>query len=90
MRMARSGAVWLWLLLPVAAWAEDVPEVPAAEEERRPRDEAWRNLLRVEATSLSFLPRTSVGTDEGFLQVEPTLVFERGEDFGLNLGTPVR
>ncbi|MBN8470578.1 hypothetical protein JYJ95_29065 [Corallococcus exiguus] len=24
--MTRSGAVWLWLLLPVAAWAEDIPE----------------------------------------------------------------
>ncbi|RKG82507.1 hypothetical protein D7W79_02280 [Corallococcus exercitus] len=90
MRMTRSGAVWLWLLLPVAAWAEDVPEVPPVEEERRPRDEAWRNLLRMEATTLSFLPRTGIGTDEGFLQVEPTLILDGGEDFGLNLGTPVR
>ncbi|RKH68495.1 hypothetical protein [Corallococcus aberystwythensis] len=90
MRMTRSVAVWLWLLLPVAAWAEDVPEVPPLEVQRRPLDEPWRNLLRVEATTLSFLPRAGVGTDEGFLQVEPTLVFERGGDFGLNLGAPVR
>ncbi|RKH30141.1 hypothetical protein D7X75_21750, partial [Corallococcus sp. CA031C] len=90
MRMTRSGAVWLWLLLPVAAWAEDVPEVPPEEEEQRPLDEAWRNLLRVEATTLSFLPRAGVGTSEGFLQVEPTLILDGGAEFGLNLGTPVR
>ncbi|NPD28863.1 hypothetical protein HPP06_36125, partial [Corallococcus exiguus] len=53
-------------------------------------DEAWRNLLRVEATTLAFLPRAGVGADEGFLQVEPTLILDGGEDFGLNLGTPVR
>ncbi|NOK21756.1 hypothetical protein [Corallococcus carmarthensis] len=90
MRMTRSGAVWLWLLLPLAAWAEDAPEVPPVEEERRPLDEAWRNLLRVEATTWSFLPRAGRGADEGFLQVEPTLILDGGEDFGLNLGTPVR
>ena len=81
--MTRSGAVWLWLLLPVAAWAEDVPEVP-------PVEEAWRNLLRVEATTLAFLPHAGVGADEGFLQVEPTLILDGGAEFGLNLGTPVR
>ncbi|RKH38591.1 hypothetical protein D7Y23_37885, partial [Corallococcus sp. AB050B] len=90
MRMTRSGAVWLWLLLPVAAWAEDVPEAPPVEVERRPLDEAWRNLLRVEATTLSFLPRAGMGTNEGFLQVEPTLILDGGAEFGLNLGTPVR
>ncbi|MBN9685903.1 MULTISPECIES: hypothetical protein [unclassified Corallococcus] len=90
MRMTRSGAVWLWLLLPVAAWAEDVPEVPAAEEERRARGDAWRNLLRVEVTTLSFLPHAGVGTDEGFLQVEPTLILDGGAELGLNLGAPVR
>ncbi|MBZ4376801.1 hypothetical protein K8612_34645, partial [Corallococcus sp. AS-1-6] len=88
--MTRSGVVWLWLLLPGAAWAEDAPQVPTVEEERRPLDETWRNLLRVEMTSLSFLPRAGVGTHEVFLQVEPTLVFERGAEFGLNLGAPVR
>ncbi|WP_404366805.1 hypothetical protein ACIHQR_38260 [Corallococcus coralloides] len=90
MRMTRRGVVWLWLLLPGAAWAEDAPQVPTVEEERRPLDETWRNLLRVEMTSLSFLPRAGVGTHEVFLQVEPTLVFERGAEFGLNLGAPVR
>ncbi|MBZ4335846.1 hypothetical protein [Corallococcus sp. AS-1-12] len=90
MRMTRSGAVWLWLLLPVAAWAEDVPRVPPVEEERRTWDEAWRNLLRVEATTLAFLPRVGVGSSEGFLQVEPTLILDGGAEFGLNLGAPVR
>ncbi|NRD65351.1 hypothetical protein HRD49_26710, partial [Corallococcus exiguus] len=51
MRMTRSGAVWLWLLLPVAAWAGDVPEVP----------------------------RAGRGADEGFLQVEPTLILGAAE-----------
>ncbi|WP_253895872.1 hypothetical protein, partial [Corallococcus exercitus] len=90
MRMMRSGAVWLWLMLPVVAWAENVTETRSEEEERRSRDNAWRSLLRLDATTLAFLPRVGVGADEGFLQVEPTLVFERGEDFGLSLGAPVR
>ncbi|RKG75661.1 hypothetical protein [Corallococcus terminator] len=89
MRMMRSGAVWLLLAWPVVAGAEEVPETQAGEEQRV-RDSAWRSLLRLDATTLVLLPRAGVGTDEGFLQVEPTLVFERGEDFGLNLGAPVR
>ncbi|WP_439329363.1 hypothetical protein [Corallococcus sicarius] len=88
--MMRSGAVWLLLAWPVVAWAEDAPETQPEEEERRARDNAWRSLLRLDATTLSLLPRAGVGSDEGFLQVEPTVVFERGEDFGLNLGAPVR
>ncbi|RUO91227.1 hypothetical protein D7Y11_21020 [Corallococcus sp. AB018] len=90
MRMTRSWAVWLWLLSPVAAWAEDVPEVQPVDEERRPLDDAWRSLLRLDVTTLALLPRAGVGMDAGFVQVEPTLVFERGEEFGLNLGAPVR
>ncbi|WP_233602156.1 hypothetical protein [Corallococcus sp. CA047B] len=89
MRMTRGGAVWLLLVWPVAAGAEGVPDTQP-EEERRVRDSAWRSLLRLDATALALLPRAGVGTDEGFLQVEPTLVLERGEDFGLNLGAPVR
>ncbi|RKG56358.1 hypothetical protein D7V80_40650, partial [Corallococcus sp. CA054B] len=60
------------------------------EEERHARDAAWRSLLRLDVTTLALLPRAGVGLDEGFLQVEPTVVLERGEDFGLNLGAPVR
>ncbi|WP_371745821.1 hypothetical protein [Myxococcus sp. CA033] len=50
----------------------------------------WASLLRVEASAWSLLPRAGVGTDEGFVQVEPTVVFERGPEFGVNLGAPVR
>ncbi|MFP2960781.1 hypothetical protein ACLEPN_23935 [Myxococcus sp. 1LA] len=50
----------------------------------------WTNLLRVEVTPWALLPRGGVGTDEGFLQVAPTIVFERGADFGISLGAPIR
>ncbi|WP_199749593.1 hypothetical protein [Corallococcus sp. AB038B] len=90
MRMTRGGVVGLWLLLPVVAWAEDVPETQPVEEERRARDNAWRSLMRLDATTLALLPRAGFGPDEGFLQVEPTVAFERGQDFGLNLGAPLR
>ncbi|NTX57531.1 hypothetical protein HR086_40165, partial [Myxococcus sp. CA039A] len=47
-------------------------------------------MLRVEASAWALLPRAGIGTDEGFVQVEPTVVFERGPEFGVNLGAPVR
>ncbi|MCY1047653.1 hypothetical protein OV208_40520 [Corallococcus sp. bb12-1] len=50
----------------------------------------WHFLTRLEATTLMLLPRHGTGRDEGFLQLEPTLVVDGGEDFGLNLGAPVR
>ncbi|WP_241759103.1 hypothetical protein [Pyxidicoccus parkwayensis] len=36
------------------------------------------------------LPRHGAGRDEGFAQVEPTLVIDGGEAFGINLGAPPR
>ncbi|TSC27378.1 hypothetical protein FOF48_18210 [Corallococcus sp. Z5C101001] len=90
MRMTRRWAVWLWLLLPVDTRAEDVPEVKPTEEERRTRATAWRSLLRLDATTLALLPRAGIGSNEGFLQVEPTLILDGGAEFGLNLGAPVR
>ncbi|NOJ83937.1 hypothetical protein HNV28_37490, partial [Myxococcus xanthus] len=50
----------------------------------------WGYLLRLEATTLTLLPRRGVGEDEGFIQLEPTLVIDGGEKFGLNAGAPVR
>ncbi|WP_370456595.1 hypothetical protein [Corallococcus sp. Z5C101001] len=88
--MTRRWAVWLWLLLPVDTRAEDVPEVKPTEEERRTRATAWRSLLRLDATTLALLPRAGIGSNEGFLQVEPTLILDGGAEFGLNLGAPVR
>nr|WP_241757734.1 hypothetical protein [Myxococcus landrumus] len=36
------------------------------------------------------MPRAGVELDEGYFQVEPTAILERGEDFRLNLGAPLR
>ncbi|RKG94905.1 hypothetical protein D7V97_38130, partial [Corallococcus sp. CA053C] len=47
-------------------------------------------MARLEATTLTFQPRAGVGTDEGFVQVEPTLILDGGAEFGFNLGAPVR
>ncbi|RKG72720.1 hypothetical protein D7V88_37680, partial [Corallococcus terminator] len=55
-----------------------------------PQVRRWRFLTRLEAATLTLLPRHGVGRDEGFLQLEPTLVVDGGEEFGLNLGAPVR
>jgi hypothetical protein len=50
----------------------------------------WHSLTRGEATTLALLPRGGAGAWEGFVQVEPTLVVDGGEEFGLNVGAPVR
>ncbi|TQF10307.1 hypothetical protein FJV41_40075 [Myxococcus llanfairpwllgwyngyllgogerychwyrndrobwllllantysiliogogogochensis] len=50
----------------------------------------WTNALRMEATTWTLLPRRGAGRDEGFVQVEPGFVFDKGESFRLNLGAPVR
>ena len=47
MRMLRSRAVWLWLVSPAVAWAEDVPKTQHEDEVRRARSNAWRSLLRL-------------------------------------------
>ncbi|RKG61739.1 hypothetical protein D7W79_41020, partial [Corallococcus exercitus] len=91
MQMLRSGAVWLWLLFPVFAWAAQAPEPTEGEEPGAPSaDVAWRSLMRMEAAAFCLLPRAGVGATEGFVQVEPTLILDGGAEFGLNLGAPVR
>lgn len=50
----------------------------------------WRFLLRMDATTLTLLPRHGVGETEGLLQVEPTFVADGGPKLGFNLGAPVR
>ncbi|RKH54550.1 hypothetical protein D7V93_25490, partial [Corallococcus llansteffanensis] len=47
-------------------------------------------MTRLDATTLTFQPRAGVGTDEGFVQVEPPLILDGGAEFGVNLGAPVR
>ncbi|WP_224365395.1 hypothetical protein [Hyalangium versicolor] len=77
----------LLLLLLAQAHGLDAPsEVAPATESA----EGWHYLTRGEATTLALLPRGGVGSREGFLQVEPTLVVDGGEEFGLNVGAPVR
>ncbi|MFE8605389.1 hypothetical protein [Archangium violaceum] len=50
----------------------------------------WSYLTRLEVTTLALLPRAGVGTQEGFVQVEPTLILDGGTQLGLNLGAPMR
>nr|WP_240359435.1 hypothetical protein [Pyxidicoccus trucidator] len=46
--------------------------------------------MRLEGATLALLPRPGAGEDAGYLQVTPMLVAELGEDFGVNLGAPLR
>jgi hypothetical protein len=72
----------------------EAPGNPPAEEIEPPQSTSpggrWRNLTRLEASGLALLPRAGVGAEEGFAQVEPTLILDGGADLGLNLGAPVR
>ncbi|MBZ4414990.1 hypothetical protein [Myxococcus sp. RHSTA-1-4] len=47
-------------------------------------------MMRLEASTLALLPRRGSGEDAGYLQVAPLLVVERDEDFGVNVGAPLR
>nr|WP_233601355.1 hypothetical protein [Corallococcus sp. AB038B] len=51
---------------------------------------SWSSLVRLEVAPFAFLPRSSGGETEGFVQLEPTLILDGGPEFGLNLGAPVR
>ena len=114
MRVKRSGAAVLLLLLPGVGWTQesDEPSVPSMQEEAPtagPPEEApvksetetaapvamptprkWHYLTRMEATTWTLLPRAGVGRDEGSMVVEPTLIIDGGEEFGVNVGAPVR
>ncbi|AEI63982.1 hypothetical protein LILAB_10355 [Corallococcus macrosporus] len=50
----------------------------------------WHYLTRLEATAFALLPRAGAGGDDGFIQVEPTLIIDGGPEFGVNVGAPVR
>jgi hypothetical protein len=77
MWLRRCGVV-VWLLL---------PQGPAKAQELAP---GWLTLTRLEAAALSLHPADREGVAEGFAQVEPTLIIERGPEFSLQLGAPVR
>ncbi|RKH15352.1 hypothetical protein D7V97_00675 [Corallococcus sp. CA053C] len=86
MRVTRSGAVWLLLAWPVAAWAEEVPEAQPVEEEQRSLDDAWRSLLRLDATTWALLPRAGVGTARYLGAAEVRWRFLGGKLYALDTG----
>ncbi len=77
------------LLLLLLAQAEG-PDAPSQAAPARGSAARWHYLTRGEATTLALLPRGGIEMREGFVQVEPTLVVDGGEEFGLNVGAPVR
>ncbi|ADO70948.1 hypothetical protein [Stigmatella aurantiaca] len=91
----RIWAVVVLLLLPGEGWTEDLTEPQARSEvlsspvALRPRSR-WAYLLRLEATALALIPKQGTEEGEGFVQLEPMVVLDGGETFGLNLGAPVR
>lgn len=81
----------LVVLLLAQAEATDNPPAGALEpSESASPAERWRYLARLEASGLALLPQAGVGVEEDFVQVEPTLVLDGGEEWGVNLGAPVR
>ncbi|MCK8498956.1 hypothetical protein [Myxococcus fulvus] len=69
-----------------AAQTDEEPVSPAPPS----NDTRWAHWLRLEATSLTLLPRSGVGRDEGFVQLEPRGVVRRQGAFTLEVGAPVR
>lgn len=92
MWMTRSCAVCLLLLWPMRGVATEPPTAGSTPPppSRLPPSGAWVFLTRLEATTLALLPPAGLGAEEGFAQVEPTLVIDGGAEFGVNLGAPVR
>ena len=65
---------------------EPEPAPPVA----MPSAQRWHYLTRLEATTWALLPCAGRGDDEGFAQIEPTLILDGGPEFGVNVGAPVR
>ncbi|WP_439329044.1 hypothetical protein [Corallococcus carmarthensis] len=79
--------VVLWLgLLPALGGAAPSP----GSEDSPGAERSVYSLMRLEVTTLTLLPRTWAGADEGFAQVEPTLILDGGPELGVSLGAPVR
>ena len=86
------SALLLLVLLPWPGWASE-PDLPEEEAPSTPPDSSarrWNYLTRLEATTFALLPRAGAGGDDGFIQVEPTLIIDGGPEFGVNVGAPVR
>ncbi|QSQ27564.1 hypothetical protein JY651_22785 [Pyxidicoccus parkwayensis] len=75
------------------AQAIESPEesLPESEPETSARmGRGWHSLTRLEAATWALLRRSGGGREEGFVQVEPTLIIDGGPEFGVNVGAPVR
>ncbi|WP_223756249.1 hypothetical protein [Myxococcus sp. RHSTA-1-4] len=55
-----------------------------------PDEEALHYGVSLEVSGLALLPRMDTGSLEGYAQVEPTLILDGAERFGLNAGAPLR
>ncbi len=55
-----------------------------------PDEEGLHYGVSLEVSGLALLPRLEARAVEGYAQVEPTLILDGGETWGLNVGTPVR
>ena len=90
MWLTRRCVVLLLLLLPMTGGATESPAPKEATPSPTPAARRWYSLTRMEATTLALLPRAGVGSEEGFVEVEPTLILDGGPEFGVNVGAPVR
>ncbi|MFY2562216.1 hypothetical protein ACN469_31775 [Corallococcus terminator] len=77
-------------LEPVSEARELEPEAAPPSTDTTEAGSRWTRLLRMEATSLTLLPRRGAREDEGLVQLEPTVRLAKRGTFRLNLGAPVR
>lgn len=85
---------WVMLLLVTQApgvegRAEALLGVEAPPAETR-EERGWEYLFRLETSTLVLLPRGGGGEQVGYAQLSPTLQLGGGEEFGVNVGAPVR
>ncbi|NNC00541.1 hypothetical protein HI113_42510, partial [Corallococcus exiguus] len=59
------------------------PEAEASPPSTSDSEPPWTNLLRMDAATLTLLPRRGEGTEEGFVQVEPMVALGKGESLRL-------
>ncbi|MFY1828022.1 hypothetical protein ACN47A_19025 [Myxococcus fulvus] len=72
------------------AGAESQPEEAASPLVESDATSSWTNVLRLETTAWTLLPRSGAGGAEGFVQVAPMVALDQGEWFRLNVGAPLR
>ncbi|EPX63256.1 hypothetical protein D187_005662 [Cystobacter fuscus DSM 2262] len=85
-----TSTLLVLLLLSQAEGPDNPPD--GAMEPLLPPSSARRlhHLARLEATGFALLPGGGTGGVERYVQLTPMLVLDGGEEFGVNLGAPVR